>query len=330
VSGSSPAPRLPVIDVAVVGSFMMDLVAAAPRRPEPGETLRGTSFDEHLGGKGFNQAVAAARIGARTAMVGRLGDDRYGEEFLSFLDHAGINRDHVAVQALAGTGIGLPVVLPDGSNSIIIVPRANDAFTVQDVVAAGQLIRRSRVVLAQLELPLEPTLEALQIGCDGRAITVLNPAPYHEDVAQFAGRVDIVVPNQLEAERMTGLDCSGPGALGAAEYLAREFAARAAVITLGDLGAVAAIRRQSGAIDTVSIPAHVVDAVDTVGAGDAFCGALAAQLALGRDVPSAVSMANAAAALTTTRRGSAASTPTIGETEAFIGQLLRNSLAPGT
>ena len=127
-------------DVCVLGSFMKDLVASADRRPLPGETLHGTGFAEFLGGKGVNQAIAAARMGARTAIVGTIGDDRYGEEFLDLLKADGVDTDWVVRHPELGTGVGLPLVLPDGSNSIIIVSRANSAITPADVEAAADLL----------------------------------------------------------------------------------------------------------------------------------------------------------------------------------------------
>lgn len=132
-------------DVCVLGSFMKDLVTRAPRRPERGETLHGTDFDEYLGGKGVNQSVAASRAGARTAMVGRLGKDQYGEEFLALLDTEGIDATGVRRDPHLGTGVGLPVVEPDGANSIIIVPRANDAVGPEDVRQAAATIGAARV-----------------------------------------------------------------------------------------------------------------------------------------------------------------------------------------
>ena len=297
------------MDVTVLGSFMKDLVAQAPRRPVPGETLRGTGFAEFLGGKGVNQAVAAARMGARVAMIGRVGADRYGQEFLDLLAAEGIDATHVHRDETRGTGVGLPVVQADGTNSIIIVPRANDAVGVADVTAAVQRIARSRVIALQLELPVETAVAALRAAAEERVTTVLNPAPCAVTPDLLAGLVDILVPNEIEAQQLTGLSCEGDGALAVARHLAVDIARRASVVTLGDRGAVVCARTGTG-VESVWVPPHRVPVVDTVGAGDAFCGALSAGLAAGHDIVAAVHTANAAGALAVTTRGAVAAIPT--------------------
>jgi ribokinase len=164
-------------DVCVLGSFMKDLVASAERRPLPGETLHGTGFAEFLGGKGVNQAIAAARIGARTAIVGTIGEDRYGEEFLDLLMSDGVDTDWVVRHPELGTGVGLPLVLPDGSNSIIIVSRANAAITPADIEAAAEVLTVSKVLSVQLELPVEASRAALRLASAAGVTTILTPAP---------------------------------------------------------------------------------------------------------------------------------------------------------
>lgn len=298
------------VDVTVLGSFMKDLVAQAPRRPVPGETLRGTEFAEFLGGKGVNQAVAAARMGARVAMIGRVGADRYGQEFLDLLAAEGIDASHVRRDETRGTGVGLPVVQGDGTNSIIIVPRANDAVGVEDVTAALHRIARSRVIALQLELPVETAVAALRVAADERVTSLLNPAPCAVTPDLLAGLVDILVPNEIEAQQLTGLSCEGDGALAVARHLAVDIARRASIVTLGDRGAVVCARTGAGSVESVWVPAHRVQVVDTVGAGDAFCGALSAGLAAGRDIVAAVYAANAAGALAVTARGAVAAIPT--------------------
>ncbi|TCM47958.1 ribokinase [Kribbella sp. VKM Ac-2568] len=303
-------------DVCVLGSFMKDLVASADRRPLPGETLHGTGFAEFLGGKGVNQAIAAARMGARTAIVGTIGDDRYGEEFLDLLKADGVDTDWVVRHPELGTGVGLPLVLPDGSNSIIIVSRANSAITPADVEAAADLLTSSAVLSVQLELPVEASRAALQLASTAGVTTILTPAPVGPVDPSLASFVDILVPNEVEAAALTGLDCDDESQVPAiAKRLAGEWNLRGCVITLGSRGAyvldlVAGIEAR--------VPAHRVATVDTVGAGDAFCGSLAASLAAGATLSDAVRLANAAGALSTTVNGAAASAPDRSTAQALL------------
>ncbi|MGH3716591.1 MAG: ribokinase [Micromonosporaceae bacterium] len=295
-------------DVCVLGSFMKDLVTRAPRRPARGETLHGTGFDEYLGGKGVNQAVAAGRAQARTAMVGRLGKDAYGEEFLALLQAEGIDATEVRRDPDLGTGVGLPVVEPDGANSIIIVPRANDAVGREDVRQAAGTIADSRVLGVQLELSLESAAEAARIAYGAGVFTVLNPAPCHPVPVALKGLFDLVVPNEVEAEQLTGLSCDGDAATQVARRVADEWSRRGAVLTLGARGAIVVDR--TGETEQVSwLPPYRIEVVDTVGAGDAFCGTLAARIAAGDPLAEAARYANAAGALATTVPGAVPAMP---------------------
>jgi ribokinase len=296
-------------DVCVLGSFMKDLVASAERRPLPGETLHGTGFAEFLGGKGVNQAIAAARMGARTAIVGTVGDDRYGEEFLELLTSDGVETGWVVRHPELGTGVGLPLVLPDGSNSIIIVSRANAAITPADVEAAAEVLTASAVLSVQLELPVAASRAALRVASEAGATTILTPAPVGPVDPSLAAFVDILVPNEVEAAALTGLDCDDESQWPAiARQLSDQWDLRGCVITLGSRGAFVLDRSGSSSTE-IRVEAHQVATIDTVGAGDAFCGSLAASLAAGALLPDAVRLANAAGALSTTVSGAAASAP---------------------
>jgi len=300
--------------VCVVGSFMMDLVASAPRRPVSGETLVGTGFDTFLGGKGFNQAVSAARADASTSFVGRLGDDDFGRQFRAAMHREGIDADAVLSDRQHGTGVGLPVVEPSGQNSIIIVPRANHAMTVEQVEAAAPTIQAAAVLLLQLEIPVPAVAAAARLARQAGTTVVLNPAPFAPCPPELLEQVDVLVPNEVEL-----LALSGGGAAGA-ELLARQVHGKWGtdlVVTLGARGAL--VLDGSGAASVVD--GHTARAVDTVGAGDVFCGNLGARLAEGADLAEAVAYANAAAALAVTRRGGAESAPTRIE-------VMRTSTAP--
>ncbi|GAA1685920.1 ribokinase [Kribbella sp. NPDC056951] len=305
-------------DVCVLGSFMKDLVASADRRPLPGETLHGTGFAEHLGGKGVNQAIAAARMGARTAIVGTIGSDRYGEEFVELLESDGVDTSWVVRHPSLGTGVGLPLVLPDGGNSIIIVSRANAAITPTDVEAFADVITGSRVLSVQLELPIAASAVALRLAAAAGVTTILTPAPVGPIDPLVAADVDILVPNEVEAAALTGLDCDDETQVPViARKLADEWDLRGCVVTLGARGAFV-VDRSSGA--EVWVEPHRVATVDTVGAGDAFCGSLAASLASGADLIAAVRLANAAGALSTTVNGAAASAPARAAALALLNQ----------
>ncbi|MEU4194661.1 ribokinase [Kribbella sp. NPDC026611] len=295
------------VDVCVLGSFMKDLVASAERRPLPGETLHGTGFAEFLGGKGVNQAVAAARMGARTAIVGTIGADRYGEEFLELLGSNGVDTSWVVRHPSLGTGVGLPLVLPDGGNSIIIVSRANAAITAADVEAAAGVLTTSKVLSVQLELPVEASHTALRLASTAGVTTILTPAPVGTVDPGLASYVDILVPNEVEAAALTGLDCDDEAQVPMiARKLAEDWDLRGCVVTLGSRGAYV-LDRTNGFEERIE--AHRVATVDTVGAGDAFCGSLAASLAAGASLVDGVRLANAAGALSTTVNGAADSAP---------------------
>ncbi|MET0904113.1 MAG: PfkB family carbohydrate kinase [Acidimicrobiales bacterium] len=296
--------------VVVVGSFMMDLVVRAPRRPQPGETLVGSSFDVFLGGKGCNQAIAAARAGAATAMVGRLGADDFGARFLDQLATDGIDTTGVTVDPHEGTGVGAPLVEDGGENSIVIIPRANHCMSVADVEAASDLIGGAAVLLLQLELPLDVVEAAAKVAQAAATRVLLNPAPASDGaIDAFAGLVDVLVPNEVEAAVLSGID----DPLRAAAAL-RDRVGGAVVVTVGDQGAWVV---DDGAPQQLA--AHPVQAVDTVGAGDAFCGALGARLAAGASLHDAATYANAAAALSVTQPGAEPSMPRSADIEALLG-----------
>lgn len=301
--------------VCVVGSFMYDLVATAPRRPEPGETVIGTSLTTYAGGKGFNQAVAAARAGAKTQMVGRIGRDGFGAEFRAFLEKERIDSSHVIVDAEHGTGVGLPVVEENGQNSIIVVPQANQAVSLADIESARRVIENSAVLLLQLELPMEPTLRAARIAHDSGRTVILNPAPFTDVPAELADCVDILVPNEGELRALAGkASVHGNGSLSSLAQTVSQAWTATVVVTLGAAGVLLVPLEGQH----ITFGAHPVQAVDTIGAGDTFCGNLGARLALGDDLPEAAAFANAAAALAVTRRGGAPATPMAGDTAAFL------------
>jgi ribokinase len=284
-----------MFDVCVVGSANLDLVAAVDRLPRPGETVMGTDYAEHPGGKGLNQAVAAARAGgARVAFVGALGEDAAGQMLAGVLAGEGIDASGVR---RVRTPSGRALIGVDGrsENSIIVVPGANAEVTVE-------ALPHCSVLLVQLEVPLGTVAAALTAGRQVGATTVLNPAPATELDAPLLAACDVVVPNEHEAALL-----GGPDRL-------RQLGARAVVVTRGADGVAV-----YSAAETFEVPAFTVDAIDTTGAGDTFCGVLAARLAAGDDLRPAVRYAAAAAAICTTRRGAVPSIPTAIEVRDLLG-----------
>jgi len=279
---------LPRFDVCVVGSANLDLVATAAQLPGPGETVLGTTFAEHPGGKGLNQAVAAARAGARVAFVGAIGHDAAGATLRDLLDDEGIDTSGL-VGVDAPTGRALIGVAAGGENSIIVVPGANAHV---DVGQVNALVTQARVVLAQLEVPLDVVAAALRGARAAGATAVLNPAPAADLPPGLLAHCDLVIPNEHEVERIGG----------AATVLAA--GAAAVVVTRG--GAGISVHSADGDVD---MAAFAVDPVDTTAAGDAFCGALCARLATGEGLAAALRFAMAAGALATTVAGAVPSLP---------------------
>jgi ribokinase len=289
--------------VAVFGSFMMDLLAYVSRRPRPGETVIGNDFKMMVGGKGFNQAVAAARAGAEVDMIGRVGQDAFGDSFLRFLADEGINANHVARDPDQGTGVGLPVVEPDGTNAIVIVPRANYVTTPADVRQSANTIAAADVLLLQLEVDMHASAEAAAIAKAAGTTVVLNPAPGDTLLPELVTRADILVPNEIEAHHLANRP-AGSDETVVARALLDLYELQAVLLTIGDRGVIVATPK-----DTVHVPASPFLAVDTVGAGDTFCGAFAAAISEGQRLDEAVAFGNIAAGISVTRHGGAPAAP---------------------
>lgn len=287
----------------MVGSFMTDLVVTAPRRPRAGETLRGHDFRISLGGKGYNQAVAARRAGASVEFVGMVGIDDFGSDFLEGLRAEGIGAAHVLTSGRTGTGVGLPLVDDSGQNSIVIVPRANLELAVPDLDQARTTIESASVLLLQLELDPAVTSRAAQIAHAAGRTVLLNPAPFAPLDDRTLRDVDVLVPNEGEARSLAGTDDDAPLDQ-VVSNLRRRFHGHL-VITLAEAGALIA----PAGTTPFHLPAHEARVVDTVGAGDIFCGVLGAGLAEGLSLASAVRRSNAASALAIGRRGGAESAP---------------------
>ncbi|WP_327339957.1 ribokinase [Streptomyces sp. NBC_01324] len=293
-------------DLLVVGSANADLVVGVDRRPAAGETVLGSDLAVHPGGKGANQAVAAARLGARTALLARVGDDAHGRLLLESQRSAGVDTTGVLVGG-APTGVALITVDPTGDNSIVVSPGANARLTPADIRAAASLLSAARVVSVQLEIPLETVVETARVLPAGTRL-VLNPSPPAPLPAEVLTACDPLVVNEHEARSILGQDAGTTP-----ESWARALTAlgpRSVVITLGAGGALAADTRTG---ECVRVPSPEVDAVDTTGAGDAFTAALAWRLGLGEELPVATALAVRVGAAAVTRQGAQASFPTAEE-----------------
>jgi ribokinase len=308
-------------DLLVVGSANADLVIGVERRPGPGETVLGSDLAVHPGGKGANQAVAAARLGARTALLARVGDDAYGRLLLDAQLSAGVDTVGVLVGE-APTGVALITVDPSGDNSIVVSPGANARLAPRDIVTASSLLCAARVVSAQLEIPLETVTEVVRTLPHGSRF-VLNASPPALLPPDVLVACDPLIVNEHEARVLLGVDGDRGGrpVPESRESRARALLAlgpRSVVVTLGPHGALVAERRvldDGGA--PVCVAAVPVTAVDTTGAGDAFAAALAYRLAAGEDLASAAAFAVRVGAATVTRRGAQPSFPTADEVAAL-------------
>jgi ribokinase len=307
---SSERPR-----VCVVGSSMIDLISKVPRLPKLGETLVGHAFHMGYGGKGANQAVMAAKLGAQVSMVVKLGRDVFGEGTLkNYRDH-GIDTTHVLFDDSRFSGVAPIFVDDNAQNFIVIVPGANLGLSSDDVRAARDVILAADLLVCQLEVPAETTLEAFRIAKSGGVRTILNPAPAAPIGDELLSLADICAPNETETELLTGMPVHTPAE---AEAAARALLARGAgtvILTLGERGALVV-----NADMVRHVPAVPVQAVDPTGAGDAFVGSLAVYLGQGMSLEAAVSRANAVAALSVTRIGTQVSFPQAAEANAFLTQ----------
>ncbi|MFF4552377.1 ribokinase [Streptomyces sp. NPDC001422] len=296
-------------DLLVVGSANADLVVRVERRPAAGETVLGSDLVVHPGGKGANQAVAAARLGARTALLARVGDDGHGRLLLDAQRAAGVDTVGVLVGG-APTGVALITVDPSGDNSIVVSPGANGRLAPEDVRAAGSLFQASRVVSAQLEIPLETVVEVVRSLAEGGRL-VLNPSPPRPLPSEVLAACDPLIVNEHEARVIAGDDLGDSPEDWATALLA--LGPRSVVITLGAAGALVAER--AGA--RVRVPSVRVAAVDTTGAGDAFTAALAWRLGRGESLPEAAGYAARVGAAAVTRAGAQESFPTPEEVAAL-------------
>jgi len=290
--------------IVVVGSSNTDMILQLDRIPRAGETVLGGEFTIAAGGKGANQAVAAARAGGEVTFVARLGRDVLGEQALAGFRRDGIQTECVGRDPKAPSGVALIFVARDGENCIAVAGGANGRLSSADVRRAKRFIRRASSVLLQLEIPLETVESAAAIAAAAGVRVILNPAPARELPDRLLRAVSILTPNETEAELLTGVRVTDDRSAAAAAARLRDRGVEVVVVTLGARGAWVA-----GPAGQRRVPGCRVRTVDTTGAGDVFNGALAVALGEGRPLEAAVRFANAAAALSVTRLGAQPSAP---------------------
>lgn len=299
--------------IVVIGSSNMDLVVKSARIPAAGETILGGDFLMVPGGKGANQAVAAAKLGARVYFVARLGNDLFGRKSLENFRLGGLDATYVSLTSDAPSGVALITVDEAGNNAIVVAPGANARLSPDDVRRAEAEIRSAGAVVAQLEVPLATVQCAAEIACKAGVPFLLNPAPAQPLDGSLLGKVAVLTPNESEAQILTGIEVVDDDSARKAARKLLEAGAKAVIVTMGARGFLLA---EDGA--TEFVPAMKVKAVDATAAGDAFMGSLAVGLAQGQNLREAALFANRVAAFSVTRLGAQTSMPTRQELDEFI------------
>ncbi len=300
--------------IAVIGSINMDLLVRCGTLPRPGETILANSSAEICGGKGANQAVAAARAGGDVTMVGRIGDDAFAGRLLDNLQQEQIDCQHVRATAVTPSGLAIVAVESSGQNSIMVVPGANGRVAVEDVQAASDVIRSCDTLLVQLEVPLAAVVAAKEIARAAGVRVILDPAPSPRELPAELSDVDLICPNESEASALTGLPVESVEQAEAAARALQSQGACAVVITMGTAGSLLLADDRTHLIEPFA-----VDAIDTTAAGDAFAGALAVHWAQHGDLHRAVRFANAGGALAASREGAQPAMATCSEIEEMLG-----------
>lgn len=301
-------------EVVCVASWNADLVARVPRPIARGETLLATAFCISPGGKGSNAAVAAARQGARVALIARVGQDDFGRMGLQLWRDEGIATDHVEQVPGESSGVAQILVYADGDNSIAVFPGAGAGLAARHADAARALLSGCRVVMAPCEVPLAVIERAFGIAREAGAKTVLNPAPAHPLPDALLALTDVLTPNESELRILAGL-----GQQASVSSAAQALIARGAKAVLVTLGAAGCVLYQAGQAP-ISLPGRPMAVADTIGAGDTFTGALAAALARGEALPAAMRFANVAAALSVTGHGAISGMPDLAQVRALLGE----------
>ncbi|MBF2066911.1 MAG: ribokinase [Calothrix sp. C42_A2020_038] len=300
--------------VIVFGSINIDLVATAPRLPVAGETLLGHDFFKVPGGKGANQAVAVARLGITTYIVGRVGAHSFGAELINSLQAAGVRTDNVSIEATASSGVAVIIVDDAGENQIIVIPGANGLVDNEDVERLRNLLPRAKALLLQFEVPMAAVIAAARAAHNAGVKVILDPAPVQFDVPnELYSLVDIITPNEVEARQLVNFPVDGEESAAKAAQVLLQRGVKCAIIKLGAKGVYCATSEEN-----FFIPAFPIQAVDTTAAGDAFNGGLVAGIVAELPLRGCVTWGTAAGAIAATRPGAQTSLPDRYMFDAFL------------
>lgn len=294
--------------IVVIGSSNTDMVVKTSRFPKPGETILGGTFFMFAGGKGANQAVAAARMGGDVVFVAKVGDDIFGKQAIEGFQSEKINTNFISTDAEKASGTALIIVNEAGENNIVVASGSNDTLSEDDILKAKPEIEAAEVLLIQLEIPIDSVLFASNLGVKTDSKVILNPAPAQDLPQEIYPLLYLITPNESEAGILTGIEVTDDASVAEAAQVLLDKGVRNVIITLGERGAYFKNEYLSFFMET-----PVVDAIDTTAAGDIFNGTLAVALAYKKDWRSAVELACKAAAISVTRMGAQASAPYINE-----------------
>jgi ribokinase len=302
------------MSIIVFGSINIDLVATASRLPVGGETLLGEDFFQVSGGKGANQAVALARLGVPTQMVGRVGADGFGVELVNNLQASGVQTNNIFVDETVSSGVAIIIVSQSGENQIVVIPGANGRVNQEDIQRLSNLLPAATALLLQLEIPIHAVVAAAKAARNANIQVILDPAPAQSNLpAELYPLVDIITPNEVEAGQLVGFAVDGEETAAKAAEILLERGVKCAIVKLGAKGVFCATAQEK-----FFVPAFPVRVVDTVAAGDAFNGALAAALFERKSLHQAVIWGAAAGALAATKPGAQTSLPDRFTFDAFL------------
>lgn len=290
--------------IVVVGSCNTDMVVKANKLPAPGETVLGGTFLMNPGGKGANQAVAAARLGGNVALISKIGNDLFGKQSIELFRAEGIDTDYVFTDNKNPSGVALISVDSSGENCIIVASGANSSLDISDINKAQKILIEASIILIQFEIPMQTVEYVIKFASKYNKKIILNPAPAQILSEQFLTSISLIIPNRIEAELLTGIKVYDWESAKKAADKMEEKGLKNIIITLGSLGVL--VKTKS---NHYIISAHEVKAVDTTAAGDTFCGALCVALSEGQDIISAAKFANKASSITITRMGAQSSIP---------------------
>jgi ribokinase len=291
--------------IAVIGSINTDMVVRSTEIPKPGQTLMGHSFITTGGGKGANQAVAAARLGGEVSLIAKIGADAFGEISLESFKKEKINTSHIYTDQNAPSGIAIIVVDDKGENIIVVAPGANALLSEDDIQKAEEAIKNANIILFQLEIPINTVAAGVQLAKEHNRTVMLNPAPASAIPADILQHIDIITPNQTEALALTGITVNDIFTAQQACDTLHAKGISIVIITMGEKGAYLSSGNEKRMVGGY----NAGKAIDTVAAGDTFCGGLAIGIAEGKSLYEAIQFANAAAALSVTKAGAQASIP---------------------